>query len=155
MNATVDYMDEIMRMIPYKEPFKFIDEITYVDENRIEGNYLFNPESAFYRGHFPGYPLTPGVILIEVMAQIGLVAFGLYLLNSAQETFSVGEDKIPVLASADVNFRKRVLPGEMTYVISEKVVFKHKMLICKVKLLNSSKSLIAQGTISGFIASKD
>lgn len=152
MQTSTTYIDSIMQMMPYKEPFKFIDEITYLDEHRIEGRYLFDPGSSFYRGHFPDYPLTPGVILIEVMAQIGLVAFGLYLLSLSNDVIGIGYDKIPVLASADINFRKRVLPGETTYVVSEKMLFKHRMLVCKVKLLNSNKDVIAQGRISGFIA---
>jgi 3-hydroxyacyl-[acyl-carrier-protein] dehydratase len=154
MATAIECMDDIMQMIPYKKPFKFIDAITYVDESRIEGVYLFDPNNAFYRGHFPEFPMTPGVILIEVMAQIGLVAFGIYLLNNGQQPYDIGK-KLLILAAADVNFRKRVLPGEITYVVSEKVAFKHKMLVCKVKLLNSSKALVAQGTISGFIADRD
>jgi 3-hydroxymyristoyl/3-hydroxydecanoyl-(acyl carrier protein) dehydratase len=82
------------------------------------------------------------------------VAFGIYLLNNGHQPYSISE-KLPVLATANVNFRKRVLPGEMIYVVSEKVAFKHKMLACKVKLLNSSQAVVAQGTISGFIADKD
>jgi 3-hydroxyacyl-[acyl-carrier-protein] dehydratase len=70
MPTFIGCIDDIMQMVPYKDPFKFIDAITYADGNRIEGIYFFDPNNAFYPGHFPGFPMTPGVILIEVMAQI-------------------------------------------------------------------------------------
>ena len=47
---------------------------------KLVGAYRFREDEFFYRGHFPGRPITPGVILIETMAQIGVVAFGMYLL---------------------------------------------------------------------------
>src|SRR3990167_2692935 len=70
---------ELVEAIPQKPPFLFIDKILSVDENHIEGIYTFKPAEFFYQGHFPGNPLTPGVIMLESMAQVGLVAFGLYL----------------------------------------------------------------------------
>lgn len=150
-NDTCD-TEKLLELVPHKQPFRFIDKITYVDESRIEGHYCLDPFSSFYQGHYPQYPLTPGVILIEVMAQIGLVAFGLYLLNA---TADVLQNKIPVLFSTEINFRRQVLPGEQVFVISEKILFKHGKLACRVKLLNKSRDVVSEGTLAGYIVSRN
>jgi len=54
---------EVLDLIPQQEPFRFVDEILEVDEDHIVAKYRFRPEADFYRGHFPGNPITPGVIL--------------------------------------------------------------------------------------------
>jgi len=66
--------EEVLALVPQQEPFRFIDEITELDEEHIVANYTFRPDADFYRGHFPGNPITPGVILTETMAQAGVVA---------------------------------------------------------------------------------
>ena len=70
---------EILARVPQQEPFRFIDEITELDDEHIVARYRFREDADFYRGHFPGNPITPGVILVETMAQAGVVALGLYL----------------------------------------------------------------------------
>src|SRR4030065_2940742 len=70
---------KILEMVPQRHPFRFIEDILELDEDHIVGAYRFRSDEYFYRGHFPGMPITPGVILIETMAQTGIVAFGLYL----------------------------------------------------------------------------
>ncbi|MDQ3230519.1 MAG: hypothetical protein M3Q07_01770, partial [Pseudobdellovibrionaceae bacterium] len=62
----------ILALVPQQKPFRFVDRIIEVDEQRIVGQYQFREDEWFYRGHFPGNPVTPGVILVECMAQIGL-----------------------------------------------------------------------------------
>ena len=70
---------EVLALVPQQEPFRFIDEIVELDDEHIVARYTFRPDADFYRGHFPGNPITPGVILTETMAQAGVVAFGIYL----------------------------------------------------------------------------
>ena len=60
---------EVLAALPQKEPFRFLDEIVELDDEHIVARYTFREEADFYRGHFPGNPITPGVILIETMAQ--------------------------------------------------------------------------------------
>ncbi|MBE7173540.1 MAG: beta-hydroxyacyl-ACP dehydratase [Williamsia sp.] len=155
MTTEAHTLDEIVEMIPHREPFRFIDKITYIDDDSVEGNYFLHAGHAFYEGHFPGHPLTPGVILIEVMAQIGLVAFGLYLLNKTEPLHQLIGTGLPVLTSVDIKFSKKVLPGEQVFVRAEKTLFRHGRLICKVKLKNSQGGTAAEGSISGFIAAKN
>ena len=60
---------EVLALVPQQEPFRFIDEIISLNEEEIIGAYRFRADAFFYRGHFPGRPITPGVILIDTMAR--------------------------------------------------------------------------------------
>jgi 3-hydroxyacyl-[acyl-carrier-protein] dehydratase len=74
---------EIISKLPYSKPFLFVDELLQINENGVEGTYTFDGNLDFYKGHFKDYPVTPGVILTETMAQIGLVCLGIFLLNDS------------------------------------------------------------------------
>ena len=71
----------IISKLPYAKPFLFVDKIIRMDENGVEGEFTFDEKLDFYKGHFKENPVTPGVILTEVMAQIGVVCLGVFLLN--------------------------------------------------------------------------
>jgi len=73
----------ILSKLPYSKPFLFVDKILEVDGNSITGEFTFSPDLDFYKGHFEGNPVTPGVILTECMAQIGVVCLGIYLLTAS------------------------------------------------------------------------
>jgi 3-hydroxyacyl-[acyl-carrier-protein] dehydratase len=73
--------EEIIRNLPYQKPFLFVDELLEVSENGVTGTYTFLEDAFFYEGHFKENPITPGVILTETMAQIGVVCLGIYLLK--------------------------------------------------------------------------
>ena len=139
---------EIISFLPYKYPFLFVDEILSVDENSISGSYTFSEELDFYKGHFEGNPITPGVILTETMAQIGLVSFGIYLLNKEEESHT---DCQIALTSTAMDFFIPVLPGEKIIVKSEKQYFRFKKLKCKVQMFNAAEELVCRGVISGMM----
>lgn len=136
----------ILDCLPYSTPFRFVDRIVEVDENSIMGNYTFKKDESFYEGHFPGNPLTPGVIITECMAQIGLVALGIFITGSTPE--SMKKTKV-FFTSSNMNFYSMVLPGEKVTVTSTKKVFRLKKLICDVKMENESGDLVAKGELSG------
>ena len=138
--------EEIISKLPYSKPFLFVDEILSISESGVEGSYTFNSNLDFYKGHFKNNPITPGVILIETMAQIGLVCLGIYLLDS-----SFNHDTKIALTSSEIDYLKPVFPNENVRVISEKVYFRFGKLKCKVKMLNSNKEEVCRGTISGMI----
>jgi 3-hydroxyacyl-[acyl-carrier-protein] dehydratase len=142
---------EIIKLLPYTKPFLFVDEITAISENGIEGNYTFKEDAFFYKGHFKGNPITPGVILTETMAQIGVVCLGIYLLKD--QTSIENEPQI-ALTSNQIDFFLPVLPEEKVTVFSEKMYFRFNKLKCKVKMLNSKKELVCRGEISGMIIAK-
>jgi 3-hydroxyacyl-[acyl-carrier-protein] dehydratase len=76
---------EVLELVPQRHPFRFIDELVSIDRDTAVGRYRFREDEYFYAGHFPGNPVTPGVILIETMCQIALVAHGVYLLADEVE----------------------------------------------------------------------
>ncbi|MCP4884509.1 MAG: hydroxymyristoyl-ACP dehydratase [Flavobacteriales bacterium] len=139
--------EEIIKYLPYKEPFLFVDELTEISESGITGNYTFPRESFFYRGHFKDNPITPGVILTEVMAQIGVVCLGIFLLYQEQRS----ETPKIALTSHKVDFFHPVYPGEKITVISEKQYFRFNKLKCFVKVLNEKEQLVCRGEIAGML----
>ena len=138
---------EIIALLPYQEPFLFVDELTAISSEGITGNYTFKKEAYFYEGHFKNNPITPGVILTECMAQIGLVCLGIYMLK---DELSDSNPQI-ALTSSQVDFFLPVLPGEKVTVVSEKEVFRFNKLKCNVKLLNEKGALVCRGKISGML----
>ena len=140
--------EELIDLLPYQDPFLFVDEIDVISENAVTGSYTFKEDAFFYEGHFKNNPISPGVILTECMAQIGLVCLGIYLL--ADELNSSKQPQIALTAN-QMDFYLPVLPGEKVTVVSEKVVFRFNKLKCKVKMLNSKGGLVARGLISGML----
>ncbi|WP_395048572.1 3-hydroxyacyl-ACP dehydratase FabZ family protein [Flavobacterium sp.] len=141
--------EEIISKLPYSKPFLFVDELLHIDENGVEGTYTFDENLDFYKGHFKDNPITPGVILTEVMAQIGLVCLGINLLN---DTFNI--NTAILLTSTDIEYLKPVYPNEKVTVISEKIYFRFGKLKCKVKMINQKEEEVCSGTIAGIINSK-
>lgn len=139
---------EILNLLPYQNPFLFVDGIDVISENGVTGHYTFKKDEGFYEGHFKNNPITPGVILTECMAQVGLVCLGIYLLKD--ELNDLSQPKI-ALTSHQMDFYLPVLPNEKVTVISEKEVFRFNKLKCKVKMLNEKGELVARGFISGMI----
>ncbi|TDE27508.1 beta-hydroxyacyl-ACP dehydratase [Flavobacterium ranwuense] len=138
--------EEIIAQLPYSKPFLFVDEIVHINENGVEGTYTFDENLDFYKGHFKEMPVTPGVILTEVMAQIGLVCLGVFLFdNSFNKTASIA------LTSTEIEFLKPVFPKEKVTVISEKIYFRFGKLKCKVIMKNAKGEEVCMGTIAGMI----
>ena len=147
MNST-----KIIKSLPYKRPFLFVDELTEISEKGVKGKYTYREDEFFYEGHFKNNPITPGVILTETMAQIGVVCLGVFLLEDQISS----EEKKPQIAltSNEVDFFLTVLPNEKVTVISEKEYFRFNKLKCKVKMLNANDELVCRGTIAGMIIAK-
>lgn len=140
--------NQIISLLPYQKPFLFVDELTSISSETIQGHFTFNKDSDFYKGHFKNNPITPGVILTECMAQIGVVCLGIYMLKD-----EVSEHNHPEIAltSSEVDFFLPVFPGERVTVVSEKDVFRFNKLKCNVKLFNEKNELVCRGKISGMI----
>jgi 3-hydroxyacyl-[acyl-carrier-protein] dehydratase len=139
---------DIISLLPYQQPFLFVDELTMISLEGITGHYTFKTNAYFYEGHFKNNPITPGVILTECMAQIGVVCLGIFMLKD--EISDNNNPKI-ALTSSQVDFFLPVFPGEKVTVVSEKEVFRFHKLKCKVKLFNTKGELVCRGQISGMI----
>ena len=100
-------LEEIRKLIPHREPFLYIDEMSNIEKlSKATGIKKFTNAEFFFKGHFPGHSIVPGVILIEMMAQ---TAAALIAFSIREETF----DKIVYLMNVDSSkFRKPVFPNE-------------------------------------------
>ena len=140
----------IIDLLPYKSSFRFVDEISFADADRVIGHYTPRPDAFFYEDHFPGNPVTPGAILTEIMAQIGLVVMGIYLVSG--DAVAGGSDPVfPLLTSADVAFLRVVLPGQKLTVISKKIYFRFDKLKCQVEMQDATGEPVAKGVFAGMI----
>ena len=96
---------EIQAAIPHREPFLLLDEIVERDERHIKCRKTFRGDEFFYAGHYPGYPLTPGVLLCEAAMQAGAVLVSALVPR--------GDARVPVATRMnDVRFKRMVVPGE-------------------------------------------
>lgn len=134
--------NKIIQNLPYCEPFLFVDKILDINQNEIFGSYTFKINEPFYAGHFTTKPLTPGVILIEVMGQIGLVCFGIFLLN----IHLTNKPFFPYLSHIDADFFEPVYPGEIVKVHSVKEYFRNDILKCKITMINSQDRVVLSKT---------
>lgn len=139
---------EILSFLPYSEPFLFVDSITSIDEQGVKGQYTFLETSFFYKGHFKNHPITPGVILTETMAQIGVVCLGIFLLKDKIKT---EEDVQIALSSNEIDFYIPVYPGETVTVTSTKKYFRFGKLKCQVEMRNENEELVCRGSIAGML----
>jgi 3-hydroxyacyl-[acyl-carrier-protein] dehydratase len=139
---------EVLERLPQQEPFRFIDEILELDEEHIVARYTYPPESDFYRGHFPGNPVTPGVILVETMAQAGVVALGIFKL--CLEADEAELDKIvTVFTDVSVDFTGTVRPGDRVTVTGGLVFWRRRKLRAQVEMRLDDGTIVCSGELSG------
>jgi len=151
MAADQDMMNQILDQVPQQHPFRFIDEILELDDEHIVGTYRFCKDEFFYQGHFPDRPITPGVILIEAMAQTGVVAFGLYL-NMIRKGMSMAasKDLITLFTLVEgVEFTGMVHPGERVIIRGQKMYFRMGNLKSKVVMERENGETVSSGTLAG------
>ncbi|MEO0337971.1 MAG: FabA/FabZ family ACP-dehydratase [Bacteroidota bacterium] len=139
--------EKIRSLLPYGPDFCFVEAFTSIDEAGAAGYYTFPKQSDYYDSHFPEQAITPGVLLIECMAQIGLVGLGMFLLNLHIEPKQVQI----AFSESNVSFLKAVYPGERVKVVSEKVYFRLGKLKCTVLMYDEAEAIICRGQLSGMI----
>ncbi|MYG82626.1 MAG: 3-hydroxyacyl-ACP dehydratase FabZ, partial [Candidatus Dadabacteria bacterium] len=103
-------VDEIKELLPHREPFLFVDSVLEIEKGkRISAEKLFSPEEFFFRGHFPGNPIVPGVIISEAMAQAGGVLFN---YSFREELKKEGFENAYLMGLDRCRFRAPVVPGD-------------------------------------------
>jgi 3-hydroxyacyl-[acyl-carrier-protein] dehydratase len=141
--------NKLISQLPYQDPFLFVDTIEDVSEDFIKGSYTFKASSWFYKGHFKDHPITPGVILTECAAQIGLASLGLFIFSQDKNS-NLGKIRL-AMTSTNIEFLKPVLPDEKVIIEAEKIYFRFNKLKSSVKMFNSNGDLILRGDIAGVI----
>ena len=102
-------MSQVTDLIPHRPPFLFVDEIVSEATDSLVARRTFRADEDFYQGHYPGAPITPGVLLCEAVFQTG----GLLMARQAQAAGAKPGMGVPLLAKiSDVRFRSPVFPGD-------------------------------------------
>ena len=97
-------------ILPHREPFLYLDRLIRYSKEGSVGQVTFGEEYDFFRGHFPGYPIVPGVILLEAMCQSAAAG----VLADRRSRSDVSARNTLLFAGADhVRFRRPVRPGEL------------------------------------------
>lgn len=115
--------DVIKRILPHREPFLWIDEVTTMEDTRVTGYKDIRAEEPFFKGHFPSRPVLPGVLMIEALAQLGGVLALSRHGNAGKIAFLTGVN--------ETRFRRPVIPGDRLNLSIE--VMKQKSKLCIVK----------------------
>jgi len=96
--------EEIKQIIPHREPFILVDEVESMEGDTIVCYKNVTGEEDFFRGHFPGYPVMPGVLIVEALAQAGAISILSKDEFRGKIAFFGGIDK--------VRFKRQVVPGD-------------------------------------------
>ena len=106
-------IEEIQQRIPHRDPFLWIDEVTEISGDRIVARKFVSPDLDVFRGHYPDFPILPGVLLCEAAFQAGAILIA--------ESEPPDDGRVPVVTRVNnVKFRRPVRPGE-TMVIEAKI----------------------------------
>ena len=143
---------EVLARLPQQEPFRFVDEILEIDDLHVVAAYTWRADSDFYRGHFPGNPVTPGVLLVESMAQAAVVALGLYLLD--KESPEEARKLVTLFTDVNVEFSGVVRPGQRVLIRGRKLFFRRRKLRSESEMYLEDGSLVCSGTLSGMGVSR-
>lgn len=99
-------MEDVLKAIPHRPPFLFVDKVVELTENKIKATKAISPQEPFFQGHYPGNPIMPGVLVCESIFQAGAI-----LLSSI---LSGPSDGTPVLTRiTNAKFKSMVKPGDM------------------------------------------
>ena len=139
---------EVRKRLPHREPFLFIDEVMEVNNEFIKAKRFISPNEDFFKGHFPNFPIMPGVLILEAMAQ------SCALLGSHIMSQTANEKSMYLLCGVEkVRFKKKVLPGDTlifksSVISSKRGIWKFKSsaysgekLVCSAEILCADKSL--------------
>ena len=136
--------EELKVYMPHREPMLLVDKAQLLSETETEAQYTVTGEEFFLKGHFPGKPIVPGVILCEMMAQGSVMLFKDELLTHL--ALYAGMDRI--------KFRRSVVPGDTVVVNSRTVTKKGPFIMVDAKATVNGQ-LCSSGTLSFMLVKKE
>jgi len=109
----VDSNPEIYKAIPHRPPFLWVDSIISLDAEAIVTQKYIAPDLDFFKGHYPGYPIMPGVLLCEAVFQTGALFMAKSKLLKSSDSDQKDMEKTPVLTRIkNARFKREVRPGD-------------------------------------------
>jgi len=138
---------QVLPLIPQHEPFRFVDEITELGPERVAGVYRWRPEADFYRGHFPGNPVTPGVLLVECMAQCTIVPLAIYYFH--RDHGAEAEKFQTLFTDASIDFSGLVRPGDQVRTEAQLVFYRRRKVRVRAEMKLADGTLVCSGELAG------
>ena len=134
--------DQIKEIIPHRDPFLLIDTIEEMEPGkRVVATKLMKPDEFWFKGHFPDYPVVPGVLMLEMMAQAGATAMLALPENKGKIGFFGGVK--------EAKFRRQVVPGDLLRIEVEIVKVKGPVGVGSgIATVNGEKAVSAEITFA-------
>jgi|ERR1051326_2499845 beta-hydroxyacyl-ACP dehydratase FabZ len=144
--TTLD-INEIKQILPHRYPFLLVDRIVECEAERIVGLKNVTLNEPFFQGHFPDFPVMPGVLIVEAMAQTA----GILVLKSIEDR----ERKLVLLVAVEnARFRRPVVPGDTLRL--EMKLLKRKATVAKMSgIATVDGQLVAEAEMMCKLADKD
>ena len=110
---------DILKILKQRDPFLFVDSVNKMENGSVVASYYVDPDLYFLGGHFPGYPLMPGVLLIECLSQV----FGILIVTTVSKRCNIDIDNVGDIHSflakvSDFRFKEKVSPGDHLTIIA-------------------------------------
>jgi 3-hydroxyacyl-[acyl-carrier-protein] dehydratase len=129
---------DVKDYIPHRDPFLFVDRILELEEDKIVCEFTLKEDLDVFRGHYPGQPIMPGVLLSEAVFQTAGV-----FMSAKSQSDSAEEGKVPLLTKINgARFRKMALPGETIRMVVTPKEVSGPFHIMRGKVLGKDDALI-------------
>ena len=128
-------MEQILKAIPHRPPFLFVDKVIELTDTKIRAIRAINPEEPFFKGHYPGNPIMPGVLICESIFQTGAI-----LLSSIIGDISEGTPVLTRISNA--KFKNMVRPGAILELEAELVEKVGNAFFMKGKATSEGKTVV-------------
>jgi 3-hydroxymyristoyl/3-hydroxydecanoyl-(acyl carrier protein) dehydratase len=136
---------DIEKLLPHREPFLFVDKVLSIGSDGVTASKYLDMNAEYFKGHFPGRPLMPGVLMIESMAQTSGIACAAYF-NARQQTSSEHPEMYFLSRVSDMRFKQPVFPGS-TLIIKAQVTRYFEPFVVTHVSCKTNDNIVAEGEL--------